>query len=402
MSLHFDPSSRLAKLPPYAFAEIERTKARVLSEGVDLINLSIGDPDLPPPQEVIEALKEALKKEENHKYPIGSGLPGLKKEISSWFKKRFGTDIDPEKEVLILWGSKDGLSHLPFALLDEGDISLIPNPAYVVYQNCSLMSGAITVELPLKEKNGFLADPFSLDPAILNKARILFINYPNNPTSAIATKEYYQKLVDFCKKNNILICSDNAYSELYFNENDKPCSVMEIEGARDTAVEFHSFSKTFNMTGWRLGFAVGNREVLKHLAAFKENIDSGVFLPVQYAGIEALRLSQEKLDANRNIFKERRDVLTQGLEKLGIEVIPCKATFYLWVKTPGEIDSTDFVSFLLEKYGILGIPGSSLGKHGEGYIRFALTVSVERIQQALSRMQNLPEDLKQFIKEREK
>lgn len=397
MKKNIEPSARLSKLPPYAFAEIERTKARVLSEGVDLINLSIGDPDLSPPEEVIEALKEALKKEENHKYPIGAGLPALKEEIASWFQKRFSVDLDPNKEVLIVWGSKDGLSHLPFALLNEGDLALVPNPSYVVYQNCSLMAGVTPVELPLTEENNFLATPFNLDQAILNKARIIFINYPNNPTSAVATKEYYQKLVEFCRKNNILICSDNAYSELYFDHNNKPGSILEVQGAKDIAVEFHSFSKTFNMTGWRLGFAVGNREILQHLATFKENIDSGVFLPVQYAGIEALRLPSDKLDTNRAIFKERRDIFTEGLKKLGIDVGPCHATFYLWVKTPEQLNSTQFVSFLLENYGILGIPGASLGKYGEGYIRFALTVDVKRIQEALERMQKFPEDLNNYL-----
>ncbi len=401
MKEKLQPSRRLAKLPPYAFAEIERTKARVLEEGVDLINLSIGDPDLSPPNEVIESLKEALKVKENHRYPMGAGLPALKEEIARWFDKRFGVKLDPSREILIVWGSKDGLSHLPFSLLDEGDISLVPNPSYVVYPNCSLMAGATTVELPLTEENNFLAAPFDLDSTILNKARLLFINYPNNPTSAVATKEYYQKLVSFCQKNDILICSDNAYSELYFDKNNKPPSILEVEGAKEIGIEFHSFSKTFNMTGWRLGFAVGNEEVLQHLATFKENIDSGVFLPVQYAGIQALRLPDEKQDQNRAIFQKRRDVLAEGLRQLGLEVKPCEATFYLWVKTPRQMKSVDFVSFLLEKYGVLGIPGGSLGKHGEGYIRFALTVDVERIEEALNRMEDLPGELDNYLKEKE-
>ncbi len=391
------PSERLAKLPPYTFAEIEKKIAKLREKGEDLISLSIGDPDLDPPEEVINAMKEALNISAYHKYPLGSGMKELKIEIAKWFEKRFGVMLNPEKEVLVLIGSKDGIVHLPFAILNPGDITLVPDPAYIAYHNSTVLADGIPLELPLDPDNKFLMNPFKLDKKILKNAKIIFVNYPNNPTAALAPKEYYEELVKFCKKNEIIIASDNAYSELYYDENNKPHSILEIPGAKDIAVEFHSFSKTYNMTGWRLGFVVGNEKIISLIAKYKENIDSGVFMAIQKSGIAALQLPKEKLDKNRQIFKERRDVLVNGLKKLGFKVSECNATFYIWTRTLHKMSSWEFANFLLEKYKIAVIPGAGLGKFGEGFVRFSFTLSVDEIKRGLERMKNISDDILEYM-----
>lgn len=392
------PSSRMSKLPPYTFAEIERKKNAVVESGVDLINFGIGDPDLPPPQQIKDALVENLEVAQYHRYPIGSGAKELKEEIAVWFKNRFQVELDSD-EILVLIGSKEGIAHLPFAMVDSGEVVLIPDPGYCVYYNATLLAGGIPIELPLSAEENFLFNPFKVDPKVLKNTKMMFINYPNNPTAALAPLSYYEKLVDFARENQILICSDNAYSELYYDDDKKPHSIFEVPGAKDVAVEFHSFSKTFNMTGWRLGFVVGNKKVVQTLGTFKENMDSGAFMAIQQAGVAGLRISEEQLAQNRNVFKERRDLLMKGLRKLGFKVMDCDATFYLWVRTLNKMSSTEFVEFLLEKYGVLTIPGSGLGKFGEGYVRFAFTISKERIEEALLRMNNIADEVLTYCQE---
>ena len=381
-----EQADRLKKLPPYLFAELDRKKAEARARGVDVIDLGVGDPDLPTPDNIIDKLAEAAKEPRYHRYPSYTGMNEFRKAVSRWYKKRADVDLDPTQEIVSLIGSKEGIAHIPLAFINPGDVVLVPSPAYPVYAIATMFAGGTPFEMPLLKENGFLPDLGSIPGDILAKAKMMFINYPNNPTAAPATHDFFKSVVDFAAKNNIMICHDFAYSEMTFDGYIPP-SFLSIPGAKDVGIEFHSLSKTYNMTGWRIGWAAGNSQIIGGLGRIKSNIDSGIFEAIQVAGIEALEGDQQCLADMRRIYTERRDVLVAGLKKLGISVEAPKATFYVWFEVPTGYTSATFASLLLEKSGIVATPGNGFGAPGEGYVRMALTVSKERLVEAVERME---------------
>ncbi len=388
-SQHCVKARRLSLLPPYLFAQLDEAKKRLMKEGKDLIDLGVGDPDIPTPPPIIEKLVEAAKNPCNHRYPSYEGLFAFRQEVSRWYLDRFGVQLDPEREVLTLIGSKEGIFHLSLGLLDEGDLALVPEPAYPVYQAGAIFAGAKLHYLSLTEENFFLPLLADIDPEIASRAKLMWINYPNNPTAATADLNFFKQIVEFAQKFNIIICHDLAYSELSFDDYRAP-SLLQIEGAKEIAIEFHSLSKSFNMTGWRIGFAVGNEKIIKTLREVKTNVDSGVFQAVQEAGIEALKLGDSLISDIRKIYCRRRNVMVEGLKKLGWKVLPPKATFYLWIKIPqNKFSSIDFANLLLNESGVVVTPGVGFGPSGEGYIRMALTVDEESLKEALNRLEKI-------------
>ena len=378
-------AERLRHLPPYLFAEIDRLKREEIKKGVDLIDLSIGDPDLPTPEHIVESLRKAAGRPENHRYPSYEGMPSFRQAVAGWYKRRFDVALDAQTEVLSLIGSKEGIGHIPLAFAGPGDVVLYTSPGYPVYPVGALFAGAEGYPLPLLEANGFLPDMGSVPADILKRAKLLFINYPNNPTGAAADGEFFEKIVEFAGRHNIIVCHDAAYSEIYYDDK-KPASFLQTPGAKEVGIEFHSLSKTYNMTGWRLGFAVGHKEVIAGLGRIKTNLDSGVFQAVQEAGITALDTKDEELSGIRRTYQQRRDALYSGLTGQGIHVIKPEAAFYLWAGCPKGFDSRSFAKHLLEKAGVVATPGVGFGQPGEGYIRFALTVPVDRIGEAVQRI----------------
>jgi LL-diaminopimelate aminotransferase len=378
-------ATRVRNLPPYLFAAIDNMKREARAKGVDVIDLSIGDPDIPTPGHIVDAMKTAVEKAEHHRYPSYEGMLSFREAVAQWYRRRFGVELDPHSEVLSLIGSKEGIGHVPLAFVEPGDTVLVPSPGYPVYPVGTLFAGGESYGMPLVEKNAFLPDLKSIPADTLKSARLMFINYPNNPTSAVAPREFYEEVIDLAATYNIIVCHDAAYSEIYY-DNEKPLSFMELDGAKDVGIEFHSLSKTYNMTGWRIGFAVDNKDVIAGLGKIKTNLDSGVFQAIQEASITALETDDEVLAGIRGVYQGRRDILYKGLQYLGFHVIKPKATFYLWAKVPQGYDSADFAAHLLEKAGVLGTPGNGFGAPGEGYIRFALTVPAERMQEAVHRI----------------
>lgn len=387
-TINIELAERVKNLPPYLFAEIDRLKQEYLMGGKDLIDLSIGDPDIPTPQHVIEELTVSANKTANHRYPSYIGMLSFRKAVAGWYKERFNVEVDPSKEVLTLIGSKEGIGHIPLAFINPGDIVLVPSPGYPVYGVGTRLAGGEVYEMPLSIKNNFLPVFKDIPEHILNRAKMMFLNYPNNPTSAVATKEFYTEAIDFAGRHNIIICHDAAYSEVYF-DNKKPLSFLEIKGAKEVGIEFHSLSKTINMTGWRIGFAVGNSDILAGLGKIKTNLDSGVFQAVQEAGIAALKTPVKKLNEIRVIYQKRRDVLYAGLIEVGLKTSKPQATFYLWASVPSGINSMDFTKLLLSDAGVLTTPGSGFGRHGEGFVRFALTVEYDRLKEAVQRIKKV-------------
>lgn len=378
-------AERVKNLPPYLFAAIDSMKQEALSRGVDLIDLSIGDPDIPTPGHIVRSMKQAVSRPSNHRYPSYEGMFSFREAVAAWYRRRFRVTLDPQSEVLSLIGSKEGIGHIPLAFVNPGDIVLVPSPGYPVYPVGTLFAEGESHLMPLLEKNNFLPDFSAIPQSVLKKAKLLFINYPNNPTSAVAGKTFYEKVVGLAERHNIIVCHDAAYSEIYYDGR-RPMSFMQVKGAKDVGIEFHSLSKTYNMTGWRIGFAVGKKEVIAGLGKIKTNLDSGVFQAIQEASITALQTEEPTLSKIRAIYQERRDALYNGLKKLGFHAIKPRATFYLWTRVPQGFDSSGFVSHLLDKAGVLGTPGNGFGKPGEGYIRFALTVPVKRIREAVERI----------------
>lgn len=382
----FQFAERLRKLPPYLFAEIDRMKQEVKKKGMDIIDLGIGDPDLPTPDFIIKKLQETAADPANHRYPSYAGLLQFRESVARWYKKRFNVDLDPEEEVISLIGSKEGIAHIPLAFVNNGEGVLVPSPGYPVYQASTIFAGGEPIEMPLMEENNFLPDLKSIDKNKLPGLKLMFINYPNNPTAAVAGKDFFKEVVEFARINNIIVCHDAAYSEITYDGYVAP-SFLEIEGAKDVGVEFHSLSKTFNMTGWRIGFAVGNREIIKGLAALKTNIDSGIFQAIQLSAIEALNDSSDVLNKTMKIYHERRDILLEGLASIGWKVQKPQATFYVWAGIPeGEKSSIEVAKKLLQEKGIVVTPGVGFGRFGEGYLRFALTVRKERLKEAVERL----------------
>jgi len=378
-------AERVKNLPPYLFAEIDRMKQDALSKGVDLIDLSIGDPDIPTPSHIVDAMINAVKKSEHHRYPSYEGMLSYREAVAKWYKNRFNVSLDAKTEILSLIGSKEGIGHIPLAFVNPNDIVLVPTPGYPVYPVATLFAGGESFFMPLVEENDFLPD-FGLIPVeALKRTKLMFLNYPNNPTSAVAKKDFFIQAIELASKYNIIICHDAAYSEIYFDDK-RPFSFLELDGAKETGIEFHSLSKTYNMTGWRIGFAVGNKNVIAGLGKIKTNLDSGIFQAIQEAAITALDTPDSILSDIRDIYQQRRDVLYEGLRKLGIDCKKPSATFYLWAKVPKGFDSSNFVSHLLANAGVLGTPGVGFGSPGEGYIRFALTKPVDRIKEAIERL----------------
>lgn len=378
-------SKRIADLPPYLFAEIDAKKKEMRAKGVDIIDLGVGDPDIPTPKHIIDALKKAAEDPQNHRYPSYEGLFSFRAAATYWYKERFGVELDPGTEAVALIGSKEGIAHTPLAFIDPGDIGLYTDPGYPVYPTSISFACGIPYAVPLLKGNCFLPDLGAIPEDIAKKAKIMFVNYPNNPTTAVADEDFYKDLVDFAVKFNILICHDAAYTEIAY-EGYKPVSFLEFDGAKEVGIEFHSLSKTFNMTGWRIGFAVGNKKAIGGLGKIKTNIDSGAFQAVQVAGIEALKNYKIGLEDRIKIFQERRDIFCKGLDEAGLKYDKPLATFYVWFQVPKGLSSKEFSSRLLTEAGIIVTPGTGFGKYGEGYARVSTTFNTERIIQAVERL----------------
>jgi LL-diaminopimelate aminotransferase len=382
------PASRLNLLPPYLFAELDRLKKEVQQKGVDVISLGIGDPDLPTPAHIVEALKSAAELPANHRYPDYQGLDRFREAAAEWYQRRFGVTLDPAREVCALIGSKEGIANFPVAVVDPGDIVLIPDPGYPVYYSGCVFNGGEPYFMPLRKENAFLPDLGVIPAEVARRAKMMWLNYPNNPTAATAEPEFLMRAVKFCLEHNIILAHDIAYSEIAFDGYRAP-SVLEIEGSRECAIEFHSLSKTYSMTGWRVGFAVGNPQLVGALGTVKTNIDSGVFQAVQEAAIAALTGSEDKLHEYCAVYKARRDLMVEGVRTLGLECDVPRATFYLWAKVPKGYTSVSFTERVLKETGVLITPGSGFGKSGEGYVRFSLTVASERLKEAVERIKAL-------------
>jgi len=361
-------------------------KQEAIRQGRDIINLGIGDPDIPTPLPIVNRLQQAAANPKNHQYPSSNGMASFRNAVAQWYKNRFDITLDPQNEVLTLIGSKEGIGHTPLALINPGDIALIPSPGYPVYHAGTLFAGGQSYFLPLLEENQFLPDLNAIPQDVAKAAKLLFINYPNNPTGATATESFFKSVVDFAHEYNILICHDAAYSEIFY-DGIRPPSFLQTPGARDVGIEFHSLSKTLNMTGWRIGFAVGHAQAIAALHQVKSNLDSGAFQAVQEAGITALESDASLLEGIRKTYQERRDTFLAGLKKLGLKADSPEAGFYIWIKMPQERSSSEWASHFLSKADIVVTPGVGFGASGEGFIRVALTVPKERLAEALNRME---------------
>ena len=384
MPFNIEISERLKQLPPYLFVEIDKARRAAIAEGRDVISLGIGDPDQVTHKPIVEAMKKAVEDGANHHYPFDAGVPQLRVEIAAWFSRRFNVQLDPATEVYPLIGSKEGLAHFPLAVINPGDKVLLTDPAYPAYQAAVAFAGGKIQYLPLKASNDFL--PKIADIEASKDPKAIIVCYPNNPTAAVATKGFYTELVRVCTQKNIIIVSDLAYSEVYY-DGAKPLSILEIPGAKDIAIEFHSFSKTYFMTGWRLGWACGNAQLVAALAQVKSNTDSGVFNAIQHAGIAALQMDPAEIEDMRMCYQERRDALINGCRSLGWKIDPPKGAYYVWARIPSKFpDSMTCAKAFLDQADIVVTPGVGFGKCGEGYVRMALTVPVERIHEAVQRM----------------
>jgi len=383
--MNIEYADRLNKLPPYLFEEIDKAKQKAIEAGRPVIDLGVGDPDTPTPDFIIKKLHEASLDPSTHKYALNKGLRALRVEMANWYKSRFGISLDPDTEVLPLLGSKEGIAHVPLAFINPGDVVIVPDPGYPPYNSGSVFAGASVHFVPLLEKNGFLPVLEDIDEGVARRARLMHINYPNNPTGAVCDLAFYEKIVSFAKKHDLIICSDAAYTEISF-DGFQPPSFLQAEGARDVGIEFHSLSKTFNMTGWRVGMAVGNARMLAGLAKVKANIDSGIFTAIQVASIEALKNWEKVKTEHEKLYQERRDVLVDGLRKAGWKVPSPLATFYVWAPVFGKYDSTALAKALLDKADIIATPGVGFGKWGEGYVRMTLTVDSAKLKEAAERI----------------
>ena len=383
--IKIEKSERLKRIPSYLFVELDKAKRAARDEGRDIIDLGIGDPDIPTPNFIIDALTKAARDPKNHRYPLDQGLPQFRQECASFFKKRYGVSLDPESEIYPLIGSKEGIAHMPLAFVNPGDLVLVPDPCYPPYKSGTYFAGGEVEIMPLRAEHHFLPDLKAINHAHMHKTRMMFINYPNNPTGATCDKKFLKDVIDFAVKHNIIVACDAAYAEMGYDGYKAP-SIFEVEGGLAVAIEFHSLSKTFNMTGWRLGFAAGNKELIAGLAKLKSNVDSGVFFAIQWAGVAALKNYEKHIKSVLKIYEERRDTLVDGLKETGWNIERPKATFYVWIKVPPRYTSATFAKALLEKCDIVATPGNGFGGYGEGYIRMALTVDKRRIKEAVDRI----------------
>ena len=378
-------AKRIETLNPYLFVEISRKIAEKRQAGDDVVSFAIGDPDMPTPEHIVKALCNAANEPENHRYPESAGMPELRQAIAAWYKKRFDVQLDPDTEVLPLIGAKEGIFHIPFCFLDPGDFALVPDPGYPVYSIGTQLAGGRPYFLNLKEANGFLPGFSGIREQVLEKARLMWLNYPSNPTGAVAGLEFFNQAAEFGKQHDILVCHDAAYSEVAFDDY-RPASFLQAEGAKDIGIEFHSFSKTYSMTGWRIGMAVGNAEAISALKTLKSNIDSGIAPSIQLMAIEALQGPQDGIGERNAVYQRRRDLLCEVLGNIGLKVFVPKAGLYVWAKVPEGYNSLDFTEDLLDQAGVAVTPGTGYGRNGEGYVRLSLTVPDASLVRALSRL----------------
>jgi LL-diaminopimelate aminotransferase len=376
---------RVQQLPPYLFAEISRKIAEKRAQGVDVISFGIGDPDLPTPPHVVEALKRAADDPVNHRYPETEGLPELRQAMARWYERRFGVTLDPAKEVVPLIGSKEGIAHVALCLIDPGDVALVPDPAYPVYAVGTMFAGGKVYPLPLTEARGFLPDLDAVPADVARRARVLWINYPNNPTAACATLEFFERVVHFARRHDIAVCHDLAYADVAY-DGYVPPSFLEVPGAREVGIEFNSLSKAYNMTGWRVGMAVGNAALVDALTRVKSNLDSGIPQAIQWMAIAAMDGPQDAIAQHNAVYQRRRDRVVEVLRAIGLTVEPPKASLYIWAKLPEGERSIDFATRLLEDTGVVVTPGIGYGAHGEGYVRLSLTTPDDRIDEGLRRL----------------
>lgn len=379
-------SRRIAEIPPYLFVEISRKIAQKRAEGADVVTFAIGDPDIPTPANILNRLQEASQDPPNHRYPESEGLPALRQSIADWYHKRFDVELDPSKEVLPLIGAKEGIGHAAFCFIDPGDVALVPDPGYPVYSIGTLFAGGECHWMPLLEENGWLPDFNAIPDAVADKAKALWLNYPNNPTGAIAGGEFFEEVVAFARKHDVPVLHDAPYTEVSY-DGYKPMSFLEIPGAKEVGVEFHSLSKSYNMTGWRIGMAVGNPDMINALMVIKSNLDSGIPQAIQYAAIEALEGPQDAIEEHNDIYQSRRDKVIKTLTKIGLKVSVPKASLYVWAKLPDGWKSGPFSSLLIEEKDIVVTPGAGYGKYGEGYIRLSLTIDDKQLDKGLARLE---------------
>ena len=379
---------RIEKLPAYLFAEISKKIAEKRAQGVDVISFAIGDPDLPTPDHILDALAEASRDPANHRYPESEGLPELRQAIARWYERRFGVTVDPDKEVLPLIGSKEGIGHIAFCFIDPGDIALIPDPGYPVYSVGALLAGGEPYFLPLTDENDFLPDLNSIPEEVARRAKLLWLNYPNNPTGAVAGLEFFEQAVAFAGKHGLAVLHDGPYSEVAF-DGYRPVSFLQAEGAKEVGVEFHSLSKSYNMTGWRIAMAAGNPEIINALMRLKSNLDSGIPQAIQRMAIEALDGPQDCIPEHNRIYERRRDRLVSALTALGLRLRPPKASLYLWARVPEGMTSVQLATRLLDEAGVVVTPGIGYGPSGEGYIRLSLTIPDDRLEEGVRRMEAL-------------
>jgi LL-diaminopimelate aminotransferase len=381
-------AQRLGRIPPYLFAEIDRKVQAKKMAGVDVISLGIGDPDLPTPKRIVSVLQEAAADPANHRYPSYFGLGELREAIAGWYRERFNVELDAHSEILPTLGSKDGISHVPLALVDPGDMVLAPDPGYTVYATGAIMAGADPYVMPLTIENDWLPDLDAIPSDVADRARLMWLNYPNNPTAAVAGREFLERAVEFCRLHDIVLCHDAPYSEIAF-EGYRPLSLFEIPGAREVGLEFHSLSKTFNMTGWRIGWVCGRADLVGLIGQLKTNIDSGIFQAVQWAAIEALNGGEEETRAACEIYARRHRLVADTLNSLGWKIKPPRATFYVWAPVPAGFDSIGFAGHVLDQVGVNITPGVGFGAHGEGYFRLSVTAPDARLEEAMTRLRTL-------------
>jgi LL-diaminopimelate aminotransferase len=382
-------ADRIEKLPPYLFAQISKKVAQKKAEGIDVISFGIGDPDLPTPPHVLDALWQAAQDAANHRYPETEGLPEFRQAVAAWYERRFGLMLDPEREVLSLIGSKEGIAHVALCFIDPGDLVLVPDPSYPVYEIGTMFAGGSVHTMPLREENGFLPDFDAVPADVASRAKVLWLNYPNNPTAAVADVEFFERAVHFGKRHGIAVCHDGPYSEVAY-DGYRPVSFLQARGAMDVGIEFHSLSKSYNMTGWRIGMAVGNPRIIDALMRVKSNIDSGIAQAIQRMAIAALEGPQDAIAEHNAIYQRRRDRVVEALRKLGLRVEPPKASLYVWARVPDGMTSATFAERLLDEVAVIVTPGNGYGPGGEGYVRLSLTLADDRVDEGLRRIAGLP------------
>ncbi len=378
---------RIEQLPPYLFVEISRKIAQKRAEGIDVVTFAIGDPDIPTPSHILDRLQEASQDPPNHRYPESEGLPELRKAVAQWYEERFGVTLDPDKEILPLIGAKEGIGHAALCFIDPGDVALVPDPGYPVYSVGTMFAGGECHWMPLVEENQWLPDLKAIRSDVADRAKAMWLNYPNNPTGAIAGEDFFEEVVDFAKRHDVPVLHDAPYTEVAYDDY-RPMSFLQAPGAKDVGIEFHSLSKSYNMTGWRIGMAVGNAEMINALMRVKSNLDSGIPQAIQHAAIEALQGPQDCIQEHNRIYQRRRDKVVATLRQIGLEVSVPKASLYVWAKLPPGWKSGAFSALLIEEKAIVVTPGAGYGRYGEGYIRLSLTIADEQMEKGLERLRS--------------